>query len=369
MTSFGRLDRDIATIALEAVRGALRDADLQRVRQIYVASYAPTELCGVPDPLGWIKNAIQREFPHIDAVYRGVFKTGGEALFAALEDLNTGPDANPGSVLVLGFEKMTHRAPAETAGILSERENPHDRAYGATLPALGALVTRAYTKTYGIPESALHQVAVKNHLHGSWNPKAQFQHKVTEDDVASSPLVSDPLRRLHCAPTTDGAAAVLLDTSDGGVWYRGWGRGTDLRLFQDRPDTGRFVATAKASLAAQRLAGLKPSDIDIVEIHDAFTPFELINLEEMGFFPLGSAWRALAAGELNINATLAVNPSGGMKARGHPIGCTGIASSVEVDEQLTGNAGRRQHRGASVAMIQSVGGVSDESFVFIIDAG
>ena len=368
MTSFGRLGRDIASIALEAVRGALRNADLQRVRHVYVASYAPTELCRISTPLDWIKNKIRREVPDIHAGYHGVFKTGGEALFAALEDMSTGPEAPAGSVLVLGFENMTHRTPAETAGILSERENPHDRSYGATLPALGALVTRAYTKSYGVPESAWHQIAVKNHRHGSWNPRAQFQRPVTMNDVASSPLVADPLRRLHCAPTTDGATEILLDTNAGDVWYRGWGRGTDLRLFQDRPNIGRFVATAEAGLAARRLAGLEPSDIDIVEIHDAFAPFELINLEEMGFFPLGSAWRALDAGELTINSKLAVNPSGGMKARGHPIGCTGIASSVEVDEQLTGRAGQRQHRGASVGMIQSVGGVSDESFVFIVDS-
>jgi acetyl-CoA acetyltransferase len=368
MTTFGRLDRSIAAIVLEAVRGALHDADLSRVRRVYVASYAPTELCQISAPLDWIEKEIRREFPEIHAVFHGMFKTGGEALFAALEDMNVNPEASAGSVLVIGFEKMTHRTPAETAGILSERENQHDRAYGATLPALGALVTRAYTKTHGVPESAFHRVAVKNHYNGSLNPKAQFQRRVTVDDVASSPLVADPLRRLHCAPTTDGAAAILLETDEGDVWYRGWGRGIDLPLFQDRPDIGRFTATAQASLAAQRFSGLQPSDIDIVEIHDAFAPFELINLEEMGFFPLGSAWRALEAGELDINSKLAVNPSGGMKARGHPIGCTGIASSVEIHDQLTGRAGERQHRGASLGMIQSVGGVSDESFVFVVDS-
>jgi acetyl-CoA acetyltransferase len=368
MTSFGRLDRNLASIALDAVRGVLRDADIQRVRRVYVASYAPTELCQIVTPLDWIRKEILRYFPDIQAGFHGVFKTGGEALFAALQDMNAGPETDTGSVLVLGFEKMTHLTPAETAGILSERENPHDRSYGATLPALGALVTQAYMKSYGVPETASHQVAVKNHLHGSRNRKAQFQRPVTVDDVASSPLVADPLRRLHCAPTTDGAAAILLNTNVGDVWYRGWGRGTDLPRFQDRSDTGRFIATAEASLTACRHAGIEPSDINVVEIHDAFAPFELINLEEMGFFPLGSAWRALDAGDLTTNSKLAVNPSGGMKARGHPIGCTGIASSVEVDEQLTGRAGERQHRGASLAMIQSVGGVSDESFVFILDS-
>jgi acetyl-CoA C-acetyltransferase len=369
MTPFGWLGRDMSSIMLEAVREVLHDTEPKRVRRVYAASYAPAELCRIAAPLDWTAAQIQGEFPEIHADFRGMFKTGGEALYQALEDIDTGSALDGGSVLVLGFEKMTHLPPGQTAGILSERENPHDRAYGATLPALGALVTRAYMKDYGVSESAFHQVAVKNHFNGSRNPKAQFfQRPVSLDDVAASPLVSDPLRRYHCAPVTDGAAALLLDATDGDVWYRGWGRGADLRLFQDRPDSARFVATAEASRNAQRRARVTPADIDVVEIHDAFAPFELINLEEMGFFGLGEAWRALDAGELDINAALAVNPSGGMKARGHPIGCTGIASSVEIDEQLTGRAGRRQHHDASLGMIQSVGGVSDESFVFIVDS-
>jgi acetyl-CoA C-acetyltransferase len=368
MTSFGRLERDIGSLALEAVRAALSGVDLTQLRRVYLASYAPTDLCEIPDPFDWITGAIRRAFPGIQAEFHGVFKTGGEALFTALEEMDSNRAAERESALVLGFEKMTHRPPGETAGILSQRENPHDCSYGATLPALGALVTRAYMKAHGVPDTALHQVAVKNHENGALNPKAQFQRPVTLDDVASSPLVSDPLRRFHCAPTTDGAAAVLLDTREGDVWFRGWGRGRDLSLFQDRADIGRFVATARAGLAARHLAGVELPDIDVVEIHDAFTSFELINLEEMGFFPLGSAWQALDAGDLRINSRLAVNPSGGMKARGHPIGCTGLSSSVEMHEQLTGRAGQRQHRGASLGMIQSVGGVSDESFVFIVDS-
>jgi acetyl-CoA acetyltransferase len=271
-----------------------------------------------------------------------------------------------GDVLVVGSEKMTHLDPGDAAGILSAKENPHDRAYGATLPSLGALVTRSYLGSRKIPEEALHLVAVKNHRNGASNPKAHFQQPVTLEEVAASPLVADPLRRLHCAPISDGAAAVVLSPHHGDVEFRGWGRGTDTPFFQERQDIGRFLATAEASTKARAVAGISPGDVDIVEIHDAFSSFELINIEEMGFYPLGESWRALEAGDLDIGGKLAVNPSGGMKAKGHPIGATGVSATVEVYEQLLGRAGARQHPGAALAMIQSAGGVSAESYVFVL---
>jgi acetyl-CoA C-acetyltransferase len=368
LTRVGRRGEDLIGLFLEALGGVLRDTDPSRVADIYVASYAPSELCGLTKPLDSVREAVRREFPSVRAVFRGMYKTGGDALFTALEDADRGPARGDGEVIVVGAEKMTHLPPAQVAGFLSQRENPHDRSYGATLPALGALVTRFYMSAYGIPESALHQVAVKNHEHGSRNPNAHFRRTVTMEEVASSPLVCDPLRRLHCAPTSDGAAAVLLSRAEGAVWYRGWGKGIDVPFFQERRDISRFAATAQAAARAFGIAKASPRDADLVEIHDAFTSFELINLEEMGFFPMGTAWKRLDEGGLRINTGLAVNPSGGMKAKGHPIGCTGVSASVEIHEQLTGRAGERQHRGARLGAIQSAGGVSNESYVFVIDA-
>jgi acetyl-CoA C-acetyltransferase len=367
LTRVGRRDEDLIALLLEALRGVLSGTDLSRVAALYLASYAPGELCGLSDPLRTMTQAIRSGFPDLRSDLRGIYKTGGDALFNALEAFERLPGGDPGDVVVAGVEKMTHLPPARVAGLLSQRENPHDRAYGATLPALGALVTRSYMSAHRVTEKALHQVAVKNHGHGSKNPKAHFQRRVTLEEVASSPLVCDPLRRLHCAPTSDGAAAVLLSRAEGAVWYRGWGKGTDVPLFQERRDISRFAATAEAGSRALGKAGVTPDDVDIVEIHDAFTSFELINLEEMGFFPVGAAWRTLDEGGLTLNTPLAVNPSGGMKARGHPIGCTGVSASVEIHEQLTGVAGERQHRGARLGMIQSAGGVSNESYVFVID--
>ncbi len=371
---------------MEIVRGALATADVGRVRDVYVASYAPTELCRIESPFDLVARTVASEFPDLRCEYHGLFKTGADALYQALVAMSdrgsadgdsansdgkgsTQGSRNDGDVLVVGAEKMTHLDPAVAAGLLSARENPHDRAYGATLPALGALVTRSYMREFDVQETALHQVAVKNHRHGAMNPNAQFRRAVTLEEVAESPLVADPLRRLHCAPISDGGAALLLTCHDGGVGVIGWGKGTDTRLFQDRNDISRFAATGRASRAALEQAGVTNEEIDIVEIHDAFSSFELINLEEMGFYPRGTSWKALEGGDLDVGGKLAVNPSGGMKARGHPIGACGLSSCVEIYEQLIGNAGERQHTGSRLGMVQSVGGVSDESYVFIMEAG
>lgn len=366
-THFGRLDDGYIDLCLEAARPVISVADPGRISRIYIASYAVSGLCGITEPFQRVAQAIQAEFPSLRASYHGFFKTGGEALFSAIEQLAGVREDNPGDVIVLGAEKMTQVDASIAAGILSQRENPHDRAYGATLPALGALVTRAYVREHCVPEEAFHAVAVKNHGNGSMNPKAHFQKTVTIDEVASSPLVADPLRRLHCAPISDGAAAVRLSTRDGDVSVRGWGRGMDAAMFQERARIERFIATARASDSARWQAGIENGDIDVVEIHDAFSPFELINLEEMGFFAPGAAWKALLAGQLDIGGRVAVNASGGMKAKGHPIGAAGLSSAVDMFDQLTGNAGRRQQEGARLGMIQSQGGVSDESFVFILE--
>jgi acetyl-CoA acetyltransferase len=364
-TRFGRLDHSFVELMLQAADGVLQGIDIERISDVYVAAYAPAQLCGITDPLAAVRNAIAEHHPGIHARYRGMYRTGGNALFEALASAGR-EDAR--DVLVIGAEKMTHLRPAETAGILATRENAHDRRYGATLPALGGLVTGAYLERHGVPVEALHLVSVKNHRNGALNPKAHFQKPVTVEAVAESPLVADPLRRLHCAPVSDGASALVLSPEDGDVALTGWGKGVDTPLFQDRRDITRFVATARAAETARAMANVQPADVDVVEIHDAFASFELINMEEMAFYEAGSSWRALTAGEFDIGARRAVNPSGGKKAKGHPIGTTGISSAGELVEQLTGTAGARQQPNARVGMAQSVGGVARDSYVFVVEA-
>jgi len=364
LTRIGKRRSSYLDMACEAAEAVLSATDPMRIGRIYFSSFAPRELCGIDDPVGELGKALTKLFPGLNAPITGPFKTGGEALYRALQYGGNGGGGE--DTLLIACEKMTHVDAGTAAGLLAPRVNPVERMYGATLPALGALVTRAYMRSFGVPYHAFHRVAVKNHRNAARNPKAQFKKEIDIEDVASSPMVADPLRRHHCAPMSDGAAACLIGSTGDGPAILGWGAGVDTRLLHERAHLGRFRAAAGAARTAFANSGISTDDVDVVEIHDAFSPFELINLEELGFFRLGEAWRALEAGELDVGAKVAVNPSGGMKARGHPIGVCGLSSAVELFEQLSGAAGERQQPGARVGLIQSAGGVSRHSYVFVL---
>jgi acetyl-CoA acetyltransferase len=352
MTRIGRHDADYASLAAEAAAQALDDTDPSRIEAVFHASFAPRELCGLHDPSRVVFDAIAARVPTLRAPIRGPFKTGGEAIYHALEFMREAR----GDVLIVGCEKMTHLDAGTAAGLLAPRvSDPVEERHGATLPALAALATLAYARAHRVPTQAFDDVAVKNHAHAAHNPLAHFQRAVTRDDVHASPLVADPLRRHHCAPMSDGAAACVLSREGGSVRIAGWGSGLDAPRFSDRARPDSFAAANAASKAA-------------FAIHDAFAPFELMNLESMGFFAAGEAWRVLARGDLAVGGRLAVNPSGGMKARGHPIGVCGLTSTYEVVAQLTGAAGARQQPGARVALIQSAGGVAPDCYAFVMEA-
>jgi len=362
LTRVGRHDVDFIDLLGEAVGEVLAEGTAAPVSSVYLSSFAPRELCGIEDAAGATARLLSSRVG-IEAPVHGPFRTGGEALYAALE---SGAD---GDVLVLACEKMTHVPAGRAAGLLAPRVSAGvEQAHGATLPAMAALASQAYMRGYGVPYHAFHHVAAKNHAHARHNPRAHFRRSVGIEEVATSPLVADPLRRHHCAPISDGAAACRLGRGDGPVEIRGWGAGLDAPLFHERADLGRFPAAARAARIAWAMSGRGPEDMNVVEIHDAFAPFELMNLEEMGFFAPGSAWRALEAGELHVGGRLAVNPSGGMKARGHPIGVCGLSSVFEMLEQLTGRAGGRQHPGARRGIVQSAGGVSRDAYAFVMEA-
>ena len=363
MTPIGRRTEDYHDLLDDAVKPLLSASDPERITRIYFSSFAPVELCGINDPATSIERFFRDRHPSVNAPVHGPFKTGGEALFRALSD------PGDGDVLVAGCEKMTHVSAAHASGLLAPRvSGAVERRHGATLPALGALVTQSYARAFGVPLGAFDRVAHKNHTHAVHNPRAHFQRPVTLEEIQHSPLVADPLRRHHCAPMSDGAAACVLSRDDGPVALRGWARSMDAVHFHDRIDHGRFPAAARAGAEALSMAKRSNDDIDVVEIHDAFSPFELITLEELGFFAPGRAWRALKEGKLHVGGSLAVNPSGGMKARGHPIGVCGLTSLVEMYAQLTGDAGKRQQHGAQWGLVQSAGGVAPDTYVFVLEA-
>lgn len=368
MTRIGRHEDDYPTLLGQAIRAALRERAPGPIDSVHLSSFAPRELCGIHDAAALVSRALLACGIEGSPPVHGPFRTGGEALHHAIARCHETDE----DVLVVGCEKMTHLDAATASGLLAPVvSDAVESAHGATLPALAALAVRAYMDEFRVPESAFDQVAIKNHANAARNPDAQFRREIDAAEVRASPIIADPLRRLHCAPMSDGAAACVLSSADSvtaPARLTGWGSGRDAARFQDRAHPGQFAAATRASSEAFEQARRNPVDVDIVEIHDAFAPFELMNLEAMGFFDYGDAWRALARGELSTGGRLAVNPSGGMKARGHPIGVCGLTSMCEIHAQLRGAAGERQRPGARVALLQSAGGVAPDTYVFIVEA-
>ncbi len=237
-----------------------------------------------------------------------------------------------------------------------------EQSVGLTFPGVFALIARAHMAKYGTTEEQMAHVAVKNHRHGALNPKAQFQKEITLEQVLGSARVADPLKLYDCCPFSDGGAAVVLASEEVArrsrrpVWVLGSAAASDWMLLHDKKDLARVPATERAAAAAYRQAGLGPADVDVVELHDCFTIAEIVATEGLGFFEPGAGGIAAEKGWTGLGGKVPVNPSGGLKAKGHPIGATGAAQIAEIVTQLRGEAGPRQVDGARVGLTHTLGG-------------
>ena len=277
-------------------------------------------------------------------------------------------------VISAGIEKMTDVGPEKAMDALaaaSDRE--WEAALGATFPGLYAMMARAHMNEFGTTREQLAQVAVKNHYHGSMNPKAQFRNRITIDAVISSPLVADPLRLFDCSPITDGAAAVILvpaerarEFTDTPIYVKAAAQASDTISLHDRRSLTSIDATRIAADRAFNTARLQRSNIDVAEVHDCFTIAEIMAIEDLAFFEKGRGGPATLAGETAIGGKIPINTSGGLKACGHPVGATGIKQAVEIVEQLRGTAGKRQVEGAEVGLTHNVGGTGGTVVVHIL---
>ena len=277
-------------------------------------------------------------------------------------------------VISAGIEKMTDVG-AEKAmdALAAAADREWEAAVGATFPGLYAMMARAHMHEFGTTREQLAQVAVKNHYHGSMNPKAQFRNKITIESVISSPLVADPLRLFDCSPITDGAAAVVLvpadrarEFTDTPIYVKAATQASDTISLHDRRSLTSIDATAVAADRAFKTARLQRSDIDVDEVHDCFTIAEIMAIEDLAFFEKGRGGPATLAGETAIGGKIPINTSGGLKACGHPVGATGIKQAVEIAEQLRGDAGKRQVEGAEVGLTHNVGGTGGTVVVHIL---
>ncbi|MFQ6093489.1 MAG: thiolase domain-containing protein [bacterium] len=279
-------------------------------------------------------------------------------------------------VLVSGVEKMTDVGGDEATYALSTAADQEYEGYhGITFPGLYAMMARAHMHKYGTTREQLAWVAVKNHRHGALNPLAQYPFEVTVEGVMSSVLVADPLRVLDCSPMTDGAAAAVLCPAEMASKYTdkpvvkivGLGHATDTIALHSREDVTTLEATVKAAEAAYEMANKKPEDIDLAEIHDCFTIAEICVIEALGFVEKGAGGKAAESGMTALEGKVPVNTSGGLKAKGHPVGATGVAQIAEVVKQLRGEADKRQVEGAKVGLTQNMGGSGGSTVVHILE--
>ncbi len=277
-------------------------------------------------------------------------------------------------VVVGGAEKMTDVGDNESNEIQSSAADEQwEVTFGATFPSLHAMIARRHMHDFGTTREQIAQVAVKNHKHGSMNPKAQYQKEISLDTVLKSPLVSDPLGMFDCAPNSDGAAAVVLCAMEKARKYTetpvkilASGQASDTLALHHRNSIVGFNATRVAADRAFKQAKLTPKDVDFAEVHDNFTISEILAIEDLGFFRKGEGGKATMDGQTLVGGKIAINTSGGLKARGDPIGATGVAQIVEVVTQLRGQAGKRQVANAKVGLAQNVGGTGATAVVHIL---
>jgi acetyl-CoA C-acetyltransferase len=274
-------------------------------------------------------------------------------------------------VLALGFEKLRDSG---QRGLGTFGNHPVV-GYGTTAPSLFAMAANRYFSTYGIDKRALAKVAMKNHHNGTMSPKAHFQMEVTEDQVINAPMICSPLGLFDCCPTTDGAAAAIICRADLAKSFRPdpiYVKGIGLAVTSGEPYlkpgfayTG-FPATAHAAQSAYEQAGMTMKDIDLVECHDCFTITEILNIEDLGLANRGEGWRYVEEGRAAIGGEIPVNPSGGLKSFGHPIGATGIRMIYEVSQHLWNKAGARQVKNAEVGLAHNLGGPGSVGCVTIL---
>jgi acetyl-CoA C-acetyltransferase len=361
VTTFGKHDRTSAELFAQAAAEAIADAEIapsaiqalyygnvtggEGERQLHLGPLAATIL-GLP-------TIPTTRFESACATSHAAFRHAVMEIASGVSDV----------VMVGGAERvLSIPTDAATEYFAYCSDASFEQSVGLTFPGVFALIARAHMDKHGTTEEQMAHVAVKNHRHGALNPKAQFQKEITLETVLKSAYVADPLKLFDCCPFTDGGAAVILAAEEvakkrkRGVWVLGTQAATDTMFMHEKRDLSRVMATERAAQGAYRQAGKTPADVDVVELHDCFTIAEIVATEGLGFFEPGTGGFAAEKGWTSLGGKLPVNPSGGLKAKGHPIGATGAAQIAEIVTQLRGEAGPRQVDGAATGLAHTLGG-------------
>lgn len=362
-------DRSIYEMIREAGHAALDEAgiDSSLITAAYIGNFNGQQLLGqghfgplVMETLG---------MSHVPAMrVEGACVSGGLALLQGVEAIRSGRHQ---AVLVGGVEKMTHQTTAAvTSALTSAMDIEFEAHSGLSFPGSFALVAHRYFHEFRNVQREMAQVAVNAHDNALLNPTAQMHKKIDIDKVLNAPRIADPLGLYDCSLVTDGAAFIVLvseelaqQLDDGAERHRqvriiGSGHGGDALTLHGKASMTTFGATIRAAKQAYAQAGVEASDIDLAEVHDCFTITQIINTEDLGFFEKGHGGDAVAEGRTVRDGDMPINVSGGLKAKGHPIGATGISQAIEVITQIRGGAGERQSNKVDTGLTHNLGGTA-----------
>ncbi|NOR53891.1 MAG: thiolase domain-containing protein [Candidatus Aminicenantes bacterium] len=372
MTKWGELwEKSLRDIFVETALLALDDAGIDRIESMYVGCMSSGLFVGQEHIASLLADYLgQTPVPSVRV--ETACASGGLALRLGYMEVASGMSD---VVLVGGIEKMTDVNGYEaTYALGSAADQEYEGYHGITFPGLYALIARAHMEKYGTTREQMALVAVKNHKNGAKNPLAQFPFEITVDSVLNSVMVADPLRILDCSPITDGAASVIICPVEMArkmkkpvIKVIGSGHATDTIALNQRKDMTWLEATYQAGRQAYDMADKKPEDIDLLEVHDCFTIAEICVIEALGMVEKGHGGKAVEDELTYIEGKIPVNPSGGLKAKGHPVGATGVAQVIEIVKQLSGDAGERQLKDPRIGMTQNMGGSGGSTVVHIFE--
>ena len=371
MTQFGELwNKSIKDIFVEAATKAIKNAGVDHIDSMYVGSMSSGLFVG-QEHLGAMLADYLGQNPIPATRVESACASGGAAFRAAYFEVASGASD---IVLAGGVEKMTDGADV-TEALAPAADQEYEVYQGVTFPGLYAMIANTHMHQYGTTREQLAAVAVKNHKNGSNNPNAQFKSPVTLEQVMNSTLVADPLRLLDCSPVSDGGAAVILCSMDIAkkfaknlIKIKGTAQASDTIALHSRKSLTTLNSVITAAQKAYKMAGVTPKDINFAEVHDCFTIAEIVVTEDLGFFEKGKGGSAAEKGLTSLEGKIPINTSGGLKSKGHPVGATGIAQIIEVYEQLTGQAKKRQAKNAHIGLAQNMGGSGASCVINILEA-
>lgn len=376
-TRFGRLSETLEDLIVTAAREAMAEAaiDPADIDAVFLGHFNSGL---VPD--GFASSLIHQADPALRfkpaTRCENACASGAAAIHAGLNAIRAGRARN---VLVVGAEKMTHRVTADVTTALAGAGYQNDQQEaGLSFPQVFAIAASAYAERYGDPMNAMALIAAKNHANAMNNPLAHM-HKVMAYEFCNevsekNPLIAPPLRLSDCSLVTDGAAAIVLSSVDGAAGAASRrARIAAAEHVSDflpmaRRDFLAFEGPERAIRMAYETAGISVTDLDFAEVHDCFTPAELLIYEAMGLAPKGQGARALNEGTVMASGRTPVNLSGGLKAKGHPVGATGVSMHALAYRQLTGQAGAMQKSGAEWGLTFNMGGAAVANYATVLHA-